>query len=118
MSNLKPVLCLFLALAACKPTTIGGEQGNDQQATNAAAVLPPAIRDSRVYRCKDNSLVYVDFLADSRTVNLRTKQEGPNVTLTSSDQGKSFSGSGYEVEGSGPSITLHSPDGPSQQCKS
>ena len=59
-----------LALAACNKedhTIVAGEQP-DPMATelaNAAPVaLPPAIRASKSYRCKDNSLLFVDWYAD------------------------------------------------------
>ncbi len=58
-----------LALAACSEdhTIVAGEQP-DPMATelaNAAPVaLPPAIRASKSYRCKDNSLLYIDWYDD------------------------------------------------------
>lgn len=58
------------ALAACnsEPTTIVGGQQPDPMAgelAKAAPVeLPPAIAASKTYRCKDNSLVRIDWLSD------------------------------------------------------
>ena len=56
------------ALVACKPETIvGGEQPDpmkDELANAAPVELPPAIAASKTYRCKDNSLVYVDWYVD------------------------------------------------------
>ena len=40
-----------------------------------AGELPPAIAASKTYRCKDNSLVYVDWLSDNKTANVRGRQE-------------------------------------------
>ena len=31
---------------------------------NVGVVLPPSIQASKAYRCKDNSLVYIDWLSD------------------------------------------------------
>jgi hypothetical protein len=54
------------ALFACKQETIvGGEQPDpmkDELANAAPVELPPAIEASKTYRCKDNSLVRIDWL--------------------------------------------------------
>ena len=59
-----------LALAACEPETIDGNKRPDpmeDQLANAAPVeLPPAIAASKTYRCKDNSLVQIDWLAQDK----------------------------------------------------
>ena len=55
-----------LALAACKQETIvAGEQPDpmkDELAKAAPVELPPAIAATKTYRCKDNSLVRIDWL--------------------------------------------------------
>ena len=57
-----------ISLAACNNDPIVGEDAPDPMAkelANAAPVeLPPAIASSRTYRCKDNSLVTIDWLSD------------------------------------------------------
>ena len=59
-----------LALAACNNETIvGGEQPDpmkEELAKAAPVELPPAIAASKTYRCKDNSLVQIDWLADNK----------------------------------------------------
>ena len=59
-----------LALAACqKETIVAGEQPDPmaRELANAAPVeLPPSIAASKTYRCKDNSLVQIDWLADNK----------------------------------------------------
>ena len=59
-----------LALAACEPETIDGNKRRDpmaEQLNNAAPVeLPPAIAASKTYRCKDNSLVQIDWLSQDK----------------------------------------------------
>lgn len=54
------------ALGACKQETIvAGEQPDpmkDELAKAAPVELPPAIAASKTYRCKDNSLVRIDWL--------------------------------------------------------
>jgi hypothetical protein len=53
-------------LAACNNDPIVGKDAPDpmaQDLANAAPVeLPPAIASSKTYRCKDNSLVTIDWL--------------------------------------------------------
>src|SRR5687768_2013085 len=57
-----------LALAACnnEPEVIGerADPMKDQLANAAPVELPPAIAASKTYRCKDNSVVRVDWLSD------------------------------------------------------
>lgn len=59
-----------LVLAACNKedhTIVAGEQPDPmatELANAAPAVLPPAIKASKSYRCKDNSLLFVDWYAD------------------------------------------------------
>jgi hypothetical protein len=59
-----------LALAACNNETIvAGEQPDpmkEELAKAAPVELPPAIAASKTYRCKDNSLVQIDWLSDSK----------------------------------------------------
>ena len=65
------LICLSaLALCACEPETIDGNQRPDpmqDELANASPVeLPPAIASSKTYRCKDNSLVQIDWLAQDK----------------------------------------------------
>ncbi|WP_037499654.1 hypothetical protein [Sphingomonas jaspsi] len=58
-----------LALAACnkedKTIVAGPADPMADQLANAAPVeLPPSIQAAKTYRCKDNSLVYIDWLSD------------------------------------------------------
>jgi len=70
--NLTLIALSALALAACntEPETITGKDTPDPMAeelANAAPVeLPPAIASSKTYRCKDNSLVQIDWLAQDK----------------------------------------------------
>ena len=67
-----PLLALIAAaaLAGCDQSdhTINGNGPYDPQANAANAAvpveLPPAIAASHSYRCKDNSLLYIDWLSD------------------------------------------------------
>ena len=70
-------LSALILLAACdtKPTTIVGEGPVDVDAEKIKAAppvkLPPAMLASKSYRCKDNSLIYIDWFNDNMTANLR-----------------------------------------------
>ncbi|MEO7787121.1 MAG: hypothetical protein ABIR77_04770, partial [Sphingomicrobium sp.] len=71
------------ALAACGKqdhTITAGtpERGAvaDVQVNAAAVVLPPAIESSKSYRCKDNSVVYIDWLNDKKTADVSSKKGG------------------------------------------
>ena len=68
---MKRIFCSTLliaaaALAGCERETITAEGPYDPQAnaTTEGVTLPPAIAASKVYRCRDNSLVYVDWYSD------------------------------------------------------
>lgn len=68
--NLSLIALASLALVACQQETIVANEQPDPMASelaNAAPVeLPPAIAASKTYRCKDNSLVQIDWLADNK----------------------------------------------------
>jgi hypothetical protein len=71
------------ALAGCNKedhTIVGGPPGDDANAA-AGVTLPPAIAASKTYRCKDNSLVYIDWLSDGTARVKKTREEiGTAVT--------------------------------------
>lgn len=63
------ILCSTLligaaALAGCDQSD-GTAASNEAEANTVAPVtLPPAIAGSHAYRCKDNSLLYIDWYSD------------------------------------------------------
>ena len=59
-------LAAAAALAGCDTETIVGGPGADEGNTvvNTNVQLPPSIAASTAYRCRDNSLVYIDWLSD------------------------------------------------------
>ena len=70
------------ALAGCKNedhTIVSDPAGPDPMANavaNAGSVtLPPSIQASKAYRCKDNSLIYVDWLSDGSARVKKTREE-------------------------------------------
>ena len=84
--------------------------------TTTPVVLPPSLAESQTYRCKDNSLVYIDFMTDNVSANLRTKKEGEITKITAPAAGQPFTGGGYTVSGSGKDVTITQPGKPSQAC--
>ena len=66
------------ALAGCDNsdhTIVAGPDVNDEPMNNVGVVLPPSIQASKAYRCKDNSLVYVDWLSDGTARVKKTRDE-------------------------------------------
>lgn len=76
------MLVAAAALAGCDNsdhTIVSDPAGPDPMANavaNASSVqLPPSIQASKAYRCKDNSLIYVDWLSDGSARVKKTRQE-------------------------------------------
>src|SRR3546814_4569954 len=76
-----------------------------------------AVKDSPSYRCKDNSVIYVDFLADDVSANLRTARDATPVALKAAAPGEPFKSGDYELVGSAPSVTATVPGQDTQSCK-
>lgn len=109
-------------LSACnnsEPEVVGGPADPmAEQLANAAPVeLPPSVKVSHQYRCKDNSLIFVDFMSDEKTVNLRTEKNGSPTKLVAAEPGQAFTAEGYSVEGSGKQITATLPGKSALSCK-
>lgn len=109
------LVCGLLLLAGCKQ-----KQPVDQPSNLTAepVQLPPAITKSQSFRCKDNSLVYVDFFADNLSVNLRIGEDGAIHHLVSATPGGPYSGAGYALADSGGQIQVTVPEKKPQSCKS
>lgn len=74
-------LAATVALAGCNKedhTIVAGVPGDNATAdVNLANVqLPPSISSSKLYRCKDNSVIHVDWLSDG---SARVRAEGAAV---------------------------------------
>jgi hypothetical protein len=111
-----------LSLSACnsEPETIvaGGPQDPQAEALNNAAPveLPPAISASRTYRCKDNSLLYAEFLTNN-TARVRKEQGGEPTVLTAPAEGQAYTAEGYSLSANSETVTYAAPGKPSQSCK-
>lgn len=116
-------LAAAAALAGCnKDHTIAagtdGDAGN--AATNAPVVLPPTIAASKIYRCADNKVIYVDWLSDNKSANVRTESGGVPTQVVAAEVGKPMtSAAGFSIEGTpaASSIKAAVPGRPAQICK-
>lgn len=114
------------ALAGCNKeehNIVAGELDDPManELANAAPVeLPPSIQASKSYRCKDNSIVYVDWLSDGASANLRADKNGAPVQVRAAEAGKPMTADGgYSVSGTqaGSTVTVSRPGKGSQSCK-
>lgn len=124
----------LIALVAAAAALAGCNNSNDHnivaggpadpmanQLANAPPVtLPPSIDASKIYRCKDNSVVYIDWLSDKKSANYRSKKDDTPIQLMGTAAGQPLKGTGgYSLKGSatGSTVTLERPGKGSQECK-
>lgn len=115
-------LALFAVatLGACGQTTevVNQTQGDpmEDQLKNAAPVAaPPMIKSSHSYRCKDNSLIFVDMMTDDVSANFRETKDGAPTALKAPEKGKPYvsaDGKTTVTAGEGSQITYNG-----QSCK-
>lgn len=79
------------ALAGCDQQdhniVAGGPSDPDANLANQSAVtLPPAIQASHTYRCKDNSLLYVDWYSDG-SARVKTSQGDAGTAIPAAVEG-------------------------------
>lgn len=118
-------LAAAAALAGCSKeghTIVAGPPGDNDAnvASNAPIALPPSVTSSKVYRCADDKVVYVDWLSDNKSANVRTDKDGNPTQVTTADPTKPMTGAGgYSVEGkaSDAAVKIAIPGHPSQSCK-
>ncbi len=112
-----------LNLAACnsEPEVVDANPDPQANALKSAppVELPPAIVASRTYRCKDNSLVFIDFMSNDTAIVRKGKGvEPPLATVTAETAGGQYkSADGFTVSGNSEQITSASPKGGSLSCK-
>jgi hypothetical protein len=113
-------LAAILALAACSNEPEVIDPNPDPRAAelaNAAPVeAPPAIENSRAYRCKDNSLIYADFYTNG-TVTVKEGQAGMPTMLTAADGQPPYVAEGYSLSANGAQVTYTAPDKGTRSCK-
>lgn len=110
----------FILLAACnnEPEVIEpNDPMKDELAKAPPVALPPAIQASKTYRCKDNSLVYVNFYTNNTAkVGDKPGVSADGTELTAAQPGGPYTAEGYSLSGSGDSVTYSAPGGGSQTC--
>lgn len=85
----------------------GTEVNEAQEQAVQNVQLPPAIVDSDTFRCKDNSLVAVEWLSDGTTNTARVTPEGGTaVSLTQSEAGGPFTAEGASLTGEAKAETV------------
>ena len=93
----------------------GGPEDPMANQSNADVKLPPAIVGSHKYRCKDNSLLSIDWMSDGTQNSARvTPAGGETVTLTQTEADGPYSAEGASLTG-GPQATSVTYKG--QSCK-
>ena len=124
MKNLLLLVAASAALMACEKETINvGAEKNEIAAANAASapkvVLPPSITATKTYRCKDNSVVHIDWLSDKMSANFRAEETGAPVQLKSVVAGEAMVAEGYSLTGdsAAASINITRPGKGAQSCK-
>lgn len=117
------------ALSACnsEPEVVGGQPDpmKDELANAAPVELPPAIAASKTYRCKDNSLVQIDWLAQDKGAYVHGEgQAQTHVKPAEPVEGQPASTDltaegGYVLKGNATAstVTLTVPGKPAQACK-
>jgi hypothetical protein len=118
---LAAAIAAVLPLAACSnepETVVQGPADPQAEALNSAAPveLPPAIQATRTYRCKDNSLLYAEFLTNN-SARVRAEQGADPTILTAAAEGQPYTAEGYSLSGNGTTVTYAAPGKPSQSCK-
>jgi hypothetical protein len=124
MKNLLLLAAASAALMACEKETIDpGAEKNEIAAANAASapkvVLPPSIMATKTYRCKDNSVIHIDWLSDKMSANFRAEATGASVQLKSAVVGEAMVAEGHSLTGDAKAATINvtRPGKGAQSCK-
>ena len=121
------MLAAAAALAGCNKeshTIVAGPDTGDNATNttaNAPVALPPSVVSSKIYRCADNKIVYVDWLSDNKSANIRTDKGGIPTQVSAPEAGKPMTGAGgYSLDGtaSAKSVKIAVPGHPAQTCNS
>lgn len=112
----------LLALSACnhKPeqvTSTAPDPLAAELANRPPVVLPPMMTSEVTFRCKDQSLVYVDFFQGDRQLLVKTDKTGSGVKLAAEKAGDPYKADGYTVTGSPKSISIIQPGKPQMTCE-
>ena len=119
-------LAVAAALAGCNKEShtivAGPDTGDGNNAVSKTPVaLPPSVVSSKTYRCADNKIVYVDWMSDNKSAEVRTEKGGSQTQVSAPQPGKPMTAAGgYSVDGSSsaPSVKIAVPGHSSQTCNS
>ena len=89
------------ALAGCNNEDHTIVQGGAEENTvvNTDIKLPPAIVASHKYRCKDNSLIQIDWLSDGTANSARVTAGGATTNLAQAEAGGAYTAEGASLTG-------------------
>lgn len=113
----------LLSLAACNTspeevTSIAPDPMKAELENRAPVELPPSIEATVTMRCKDNSLVYLDFFKGATQVRLKTEKDGAATTLKAGTAGEPYvAEGGYKVAGNAKSATVVAPGKSEITCR-
>ncbi len=109
-------LTAVAALAGCNQEAAAPTAN---EAVAEPVVLPPSIVASKIYRCKDNSVVYIDWLSDNKSANVRSDQNGPATHVAAPEAGQPMVAEGYALTGvaADSTVNLTRPGKGAQSCK-
>jgi hypothetical protein len=110
-----------LALSACSSesdvVTINEFDPMADELANAGEVeAPPMISHSRTYRCRDNSLVYIDFYTNNSAAVRTERGQPPVATLNAEGGNPPYTGEGYSVSANADEISYSAPGKGTQSC--
>ncbi len=111
------VLCFaLLALPAC--SNKGNESPTDKASgAGSRPSLPPSISASHTYRCNDNSLVFIDFMSDGTTLDLRESKAAAPARMTAPAPGQPFVGDEATATVNNKTVVLEQNKAPSRTCR-
>ena len=112
-------IAALAALSACEsePEVVKKDDPMAEALKNSGPVeAPPMIQASRTYRCRDNSLLYIDFFTNNTAVIRTRRGEAPVATVRAEGGNPPYTGSGYSVSANADEINYGSPNG-SQSCR-
>ena len=110
----------LFTLAACNSepevVTVNKYDPMEEALKNAPQVeAPPMMQASRTYRCRDNSLVFVDFYTNN-TAQVRTSRDGTPTVLTAEGGNPPYTAPGYSVSANADEVSLTAPGKGTQSC--
>lgn len=114
------ILVLPLLVGGCNSragTKETAASSADQSGRGTATQLPPAIVSGHTYRCDDDSVIRVEYLAGDQGALLQPSGNGTAIRLAADETGGNLTGSGYVVAGRGTAIVFQRPSGPREHCK-